>query len=269
MNDPSETTHGSNESRSARESRSKTVPVPGLPKAGFHHNTKEYDVNVEMVYMYQRWYSAELGVFASRAPMPRTMEHPYSFALQMPNIFTDPLGMCFLSAIGNAIGSAADAVGGAAVDGLEFAGGAVVDGGAFVAGNVWAAPNTAIATAHGVAGVVVAPVTVLGGGKFSYPIIDISHGIQFINNPLMPPYSAFNPGSPIVASYGTDLKPDEPFSGYSGLGNMDAEDHEKGHGKQGAILGPKFLILYMIKPSEMEADADYYGRNGELTNLCY
>jgi len=61
-------------------------------KTGFHHNTKEYDANVEMVYMYQRWYSAELGVFASRAPMPRSVEHPYTFGLQSPNMHVDPDG---------------------------------------------------------------------------------------------------------------------------------------------------------------------------------
>jgi len=64
----------------------------GGDKSGFHHNTKEYDVNVEMVYMYQRWYSAELSNFTSAAQMPRPTEHPYSFALNNPTGYVDVNG---------------------------------------------------------------------------------------------------------------------------------------------------------------------------------
>jgi RHS repeat-associated protein len=37
---------------------------------GWGHNTKEYDGDAGLVYMYQRWYQPELGVFLSQAPYP-------------------------------------------------------------------------------------------------------------------------------------------------------------------------------------------------------
>jgi RHS repeat-associated protein len=51
----------------------------GGDKPGWHHNTKEYDGDTGLVYMYQRWYSAETGTFMSCAPYPVMMEHRYGF----------------------------------------------------------------------------------------------------------------------------------------------------------------------------------------------
>lgn len=65
----------------------------GGDRAGRHHNTKEFDSDIGLVYMYQRWYSPELGIFISSAPYPPMMEHRYSFAAQNPVSFIDPRGM--------------------------------------------------------------------------------------------------------------------------------------------------------------------------------
>lgn len=40
-----------------------------------------------------RWYSPETGGFISVAPYPPAVEHPYTFALQVPNKNIDPTGM--------------------------------------------------------------------------------------------------------------------------------------------------------------------------------
>lgn len=44
-------------------------------QAGTMHNTKNYDSDVELVYMFQRWYLPETGTFLSSAPYPPMMEH--------------------------------------------------------------------------------------------------------------------------------------------------------------------------------------------------
>jgi RHS repeat-associated protein len=59
---------------------------------GWGHNTKEYDGDSGLVYMYQRWYQPELGVFMSQAPYPPTAEHQYNFAKQLPALVVDPDG---------------------------------------------------------------------------------------------------------------------------------------------------------------------------------
>jgi RHS repeat-associated protein len=64
----------------------------GGDKPGWHHNSKEYDGDVGLVYMYHRWYGAEFGGFGSEAPLPRTMEAPYLFTSQAPTGSTDPTG---------------------------------------------------------------------------------------------------------------------------------------------------------------------------------
>ncbi|MDX1972444.1 MAG: RHS repeat-associated core domain-containing protein [Candidatus Sumerlaeia bacterium] len=56
------------------------------------HNTKEYDLEADLVYMYQRWYDPKSGTFASMAPYPPMREHEYGFARNSPNHFTDPFG---------------------------------------------------------------------------------------------------------------------------------------------------------------------------------
>ncbi|MBX3730585.1 MAG: hypothetical protein KF858_15520 [Candidatus Sumerlaeia bacterium] len=61
-------------------------------QAGWLHNTKEYDAQVGLVYMYQRWYDPATGTFVSSAPYSPRYEPPYSFALQDPSRFSDPRG---------------------------------------------------------------------------------------------------------------------------------------------------------------------------------
>jgi RHS repeat-associated protein len=64
----------------------------GGDKPGWHHNTKEYDGDTGLVYMYQRWYSAETGTFMSSAPFPVMMEHRYGFAENAPTVSHDHSG---------------------------------------------------------------------------------------------------------------------------------------------------------------------------------
>jgi RHS repeat-associated protein len=60
---------------------------------GWGHNTKEYDGDSGLVYMYQRWYQPELGVFMSQAPLPPMFEHQYAFVENEPSRLYDPLGL--------------------------------------------------------------------------------------------------------------------------------------------------------------------------------
>jgi RHS repeat-associated protein len=60
---------------------------------GWGHNTKEYDGDSGLVYMYQRWYQPELGVFMSQAPFPPMMENEYNFVKQEPVNNFDVTGM--------------------------------------------------------------------------------------------------------------------------------------------------------------------------------
>jgi RHS repeat-associated protein len=60
---------------------------------GWGHNTKNYDGDSGLIYMYQRWYQPELGTFLSQAPMPVQMEHAYTFASSSPVNGLDVLGM--------------------------------------------------------------------------------------------------------------------------------------------------------------------------------
>jgi RHS repeat-associated protein len=59
---------------------------------GWGHNTKEYDGDAGLVYMYQRWYQPELGIFLSQAPYPPEQEHQYSFAKSNSVLRIDPKG---------------------------------------------------------------------------------------------------------------------------------------------------------------------------------
>jgi len=252
----------------------------GGDTGGFHHNTKEYDVNVEMLYMYQRWYSAELGVFASRAPMPRNVEHPYSAFLQSPLMFVDPLGLC-VGGIGIALGNVGRAIGRGAAAGARGVGAAgkaiaetapavvegAADAGAFILGNAWTLPNTAVGAAHGVAGVAVAPLTVPFGGELSYLWIG-GYGVQFINNPLMASDTAICTGG-AVSSYAPGVDPEAYLpSPYTDVWYI-LEDHEGGHQVQGIILGPLFLVIYPFKSKKMEESADHFAVTGELKWTLY
>ncbi|MCC5877546.1 MAG: hypothetical protein JJU11_15100, partial [Candidatus Sumerlaeia bacterium] len=51
--------------------------------------TKELDATSGMYYFYQRWYDPQTATFASRAPYPPMMEHPYGYGLNNPIRFVD------------------------------------------------------------------------------------------------------------------------------------------------------------------------------------
>ncbi|MBI5154923.1 hypothetical protein HZA57_06775, partial [Candidatus Poribacteria bacterium] len=81
-------------------------------QSGWQHNTKEEDADTGLVYMYHRWYAAELGMFASAAPVRPQFEHPFSFASGNPAGSSDPRGQSNLAnqgvsggALDNAINS--------------------------------------------------------------------------------------------------------------------------------------------------------------------
>ena len=60
--------------------------------SGWRHNTKAFDADIDTVYMYQRWYLSEMGMFMSRAPMRAEREAQYSFAGARPLTRFDPHG---------------------------------------------------------------------------------------------------------------------------------------------------------------------------------
>jgi len=64
----------------------------GGAREGWHHNAKDYDGDSGLVYMYQRWYSAETGTFMSSAPYPPSIEHRYGFAATAPGQHVDSDG---------------------------------------------------------------------------------------------------------------------------------------------------------------------------------
>lgn len=64
----------------------------GGVRGGFHHNSKEFDEDAELVYMYQRWYLPEVGVFVSSAPYPPMVEHRFGFAEGNPQMLFDSVG---------------------------------------------------------------------------------------------------------------------------------------------------------------------------------
>ena len=64
----------------------------GGDRAGWHHNTKEFDSEISAVNMFQRWYIPETGNFISSAPYPSSIEHRYGFAGNRPVDVVDPDG---------------------------------------------------------------------------------------------------------------------------------------------------------------------------------
>src|SRR5690606_26143592 len=58
-------------------------------QSGTMHNTKNYDSDVELVYMFQRWYLPETGTFLSSAPYPQEKEHRFGFAENDPMVYYD------------------------------------------------------------------------------------------------------------------------------------------------------------------------------------
>jgi len=65
----------------------------GGDRPGWHHNSKEYDGDSQLVYMYQRWYNPELGLFSAASPFPGFMEKPFVFARSSPIMTVDPTGL--------------------------------------------------------------------------------------------------------------------------------------------------------------------------------
>jgi RHS repeat-associated protein len=56
------------------------------------HNTKEYDSEADLVYMYQRWYDPKTGTFASMDPI-KDGSNFYIFVENNPLLFHDPNGL--------------------------------------------------------------------------------------------------------------------------------------------------------------------------------
>ena len=54
--------------------------------------TKELDPAAGMYYFYQRWYDPQTATFASRAPYPAWIEHPYTIGKNTPLRLVDPSG---------------------------------------------------------------------------------------------------------------------------------------------------------------------------------
>ena len=64
----------------------------GGDKAGWHHNTKELDSSIDLVYMGSRWHNQQIGTFTSSAPLAIYREHRYGFAQDNPVLNSDPNG---------------------------------------------------------------------------------------------------------------------------------------------------------------------------------
>lgn len=54
--------------------------------------TKEFDGDIELVQMYDRWCSSQTGTFISHAPFPIALEHPYGYVRNLPAQMVDPEG---------------------------------------------------------------------------------------------------------------------------------------------------------------------------------
>ena len=61
-------------------------------RSGRGHNTKKLDSDTGLVYMYQRWYLPEAGIFVSKASYPPMVEHRYEFVEADPTAANDPHG---------------------------------------------------------------------------------------------------------------------------------------------------------------------------------
>src|SRR5690606_37010491 len=70
--------------------------LPGGTREGWAHNTKELDGGTGLMYMYQRHYIPEYGMFMSRAPRESFYEAPYTFVDNYPVQLNDPSGEDFL-----------------------------------------------------------------------------------------------------------------------------------------------------------------------------
>ncbi|MDX2176852.1 MAG: RHS repeat-associated core domain-containing protein [Candidatus Sumerlaeia bacterium] len=64
----------------------------GGGQPGWHHNSKEYDGELGLVYMYQRWYDGKLGAFVNANRYPIPLESRYAFAENQPVSALDPTG---------------------------------------------------------------------------------------------------------------------------------------------------------------------------------
>jgi len=64
----------------------------GGDRSVWHHNSKEYEGDSQLVYSFSRWQNTETASFLSRAPYPPSMKSPYSFASHNPVSVIDPSG---------------------------------------------------------------------------------------------------------------------------------------------------------------------------------
>jgi RHS repeat-associated protein len=64
----------------------------GGDKPGWHHNTKAYDGDIGLVYMYQRWYNGETGAFVSADPFSPDYQDRFVFVRNSPVGKRDPVG---------------------------------------------------------------------------------------------------------------------------------------------------------------------------------
>ena len=74
--------------------------------------TKELDPAAGMYYFYQRWYDPQTATFASRAPYPPMMEHPYGSNENNPLRNSDPRGEWIGTPVGCVIGFMGGVTGG-------------------------------------------------------------------------------------------------------------------------------------------------------------
>ncbi len=65
--------------------------------SGVNFVTKKYDIDIDIIYFWQRWYNSECGQFISSAPYPSEIEEPYLYCSGAPTDRIDPEGMLNLS----------------------------------------------------------------------------------------------------------------------------------------------------------------------------
>ncbi len=62
-------------------------------KTGTHLNTKEWDSELELYYLYKRWYSSRHGRFLERSIYPPNIEATYFAFNNNPVTYVDPWGL--------------------------------------------------------------------------------------------------------------------------------------------------------------------------------
>lgn len=118
----------------------------GGDEAGWHHNSTAFDPEVSLSYMFQRWYSQEIGGFVSKTTVSPVRENSYTFAASNPTVNIDPEGLMYfrsgfsggfgaIYAVTFGVGLAADSCGNVGIYGYSGRG----VGGLFVGGSIEAA----------------------------------------------------------------------------------------------------------------------------------